>query len=299
MRINHPQIPTLYYDVKPSAFSRLDFILHTCLDIAQVSLFALKGSTEEKLSIKHKITLISYIAASYVVGAATTALLTAVIPLTITIDLVVGLAECILCKRRGYSNSDILKIAHSKFIVSPLHQIAVFSVLTAVDKVACLILLKGCFFWIATRPIVELLLVKAPSVLKSANFSIFSKSGLLYTSYKTEIWKKLIEKESLQMTASEKPSDYQRFKRDCLAHSDPQTILEPNYKKLSLALHPDRNLDNTEESKVLFEILVLAKDALPPETFFGRLKNPNWSSGILTQVVKADINSVSEDKGKS
>ncbi len=301
MRIYHPHISTRYYDVKPSAFTRLDSIVYNCFDTTKSEVLFLRDYSKLiPKDWKGGLRTFKNFVVVPIVGFAMTSIMTAALPFTIAIDVIVGIVECILCKHRGFSNTDILKIAHCKMIASPIQQLAFGSVMVVANKIAGLVsvIFKGAYFWPITHPSAEILVNKLPAYFNPPDFTIFAKSGMIHDS-KTNEWNAFIERQATLIAEVEelreamfkneekkdpfKPNEsYQIFKVKVLQHASPDDLLNlynlsdlpKKHRKLGLALHPDKNVQNQAESEILFDILNRAKDILAPQTFVDQLTDP-------------------------
>lgn len=182
-----------HYQMLPSSFQLAEAPTYRAWQIFQSSekLWDQEASDFSQCLINRTLAVLAGVG-GYLGGIIALPLTLASIPVTIVADVVIGLAECSFCYYHGLSGNDIKKIAHRKFIASPLQQLVFCSAAISTMAVANFIFLGGCFLSISNPYLVPFVLSifwtigyafgqaavgKLPSHLNHQSFNIFINGG--------------------------------------------------------------------------------------------------------------------------
>lgn len=182
-----------HYQMLPSSFQLAEAPTYISWQIFQSSekLWNQETANSSQRFINRTLAILAGVG-GYVGGIIALPITLACTPVTIVADVVVGIAECFFCYHHGLSGNDIKKIAHKKFIASPLQQFIFCSAAISTIVAANSILLGGCFlylanpylapfalssFWTVGYAMGQVAVGKLPSNLNHQSFNIFINGG--------------------------------------------------------------------------------------------------------------------------
>lgn len=280
------------YRILPSTFSYpvaiIKFALEHCL-LAKIEIDKKRGSFSEYC--KHVPIGMLKLAGCVMLGSAVNVVALSIVPVTIGLDVGVGVVECGLAWHEGRSFRAIKDIAHCKLLACPVQQILFFAplilptlylfVLTIRSPKSSLLLaarVSAMMFWSLQFAIVCISQDRLPKLLKhpTVNIMEFGHERGGHDEWKKSLRKQVRDAHLKKFTDSRAPEEYKAFKQRLAKGYTARGILGldsyctkeemlQTYQKMSLIVHPDRNIERKEEATKLFNILGWIKTHIEDE----------------------------------
>ncbi|MDP1609015.1 MAG: J domain-containing protein [Chlamydiales bacterium] len=181
-----------HYQMLPSVFQLAEAPTYIAWQALQSSekLWNQESANSSHRFINRTLAILSGVG-GYVGGMIALPITLACTPVTIVADVVIGIAECSFCYYHGLSGNDIKKIAHRKFVISPLQQFIFCSAAISAIVIANVIFSGGylltlsnplahslsSIFWTFGYAAGQVSVGKLPSNLNHQSFNIFINGG--------------------------------------------------------------------------------------------------------------------------